>query len=108
MKIISKPFSLLFFTFFITAANAQMITGVWHGRIDRQNVEVKMVLNGDSIAGTSYYYNSANNYQRYSIKGYIDQTDNSVVWWDDQFIEEKTKGLNLFHKKTPASSKADF
>ena len=109
MKIIYKLSSLLPFSILlIPTVHAQMVTGVWHGRIERQNVEVKMVLEGDSITGTSYYYNSANNYQRYSIKGYIVPTDNSVVWWDDQLIEEKNKGLNLFRKKTPASSRADF
>src|SRR5216117_3770124 len=109
MKIIYKRFSVFCFCFFaLIVVKAQMITGVWHGRIDRQNVEVKMVVEGDSITGTSYYYNSPKNYQRYSIKGYIDPADNSVVWWDDQLIEDKSKGLNLFRKKSPASSKADF
>jgi len=109
MKIFYKAFPLFFSCILlIKAPHAQMITGVWHGKIDKQNVEVKMVLENDSITGTSYYYSSATNYQRYSIKGYIDQADNSVVWWDDQLIDEKTKGLNLFRKKTPASSKADF
>jgi hypothetical protein len=108
MKIICNLSSFLFFSFLsITIANAQMITGVWHGKIDKQNVEVKMVQQGDSISGTSYYYSSPTNYQRYGIKGFIDP-DNSVVWWDDQLIDEKTKGLNLFRKKTPASSKAEF
>jgi hypothetical protein len=88
---------------------AQMITGVWHGKIDRQNVEVKIVQNGDSLTGTSYYYQSTTKYSRYSIKGYLDATDNSVVWWYDQLIEEKSKGLNLFPKgKLPAASRADF
>jgi hypothetical protein len=108
MKIISKAFLVSILLFVVTAVRAQMITGVWHGRMDRQNVEVKMVLQGDSITGTSYYYNSTNQYQRFSIKGFIDQSDNSVVWWDDQLLDEKTKGLNLFRKKTPASARADF
>jgi hypothetical protein len=109
MKIFYKVFPVFFLCILlIKTPHAQMITGVWHGKIDKQNVEVKMVLQNDSITGTSYYYSSATSYQRYSIKGYIDQADNSVVWWDDQLLDEKTKGLNLFRKKTPASSKADF
>jgi hypothetical protein len=60
-----------------------MVTGIWHGKIDKQKVEVKMVQNGDSLAGTAYYFESATRYRRYSIKGYLDETDNSVVWWDD-------------------------
>jgi hypothetical protein len=89
-------------------SQAQMITGVWHGKIDNQKVEVKMIQTGDSITGTSYYYESASNYRRYIIKGYFDETDNSVVWWDDQLIEDRTKGLNLFSRKKRGASKADF
>jgi len=89
--------------------NAQSVTGVWKGKIDHRNVEVKIVKSGDSLTGTSYYYTSANNFRRYRIKGYFDGTDNSVVWWDDQLIEEKNAN-NLLPKR-PASryiSNADF
>ena len=71
-------------------ANAQPVTGFWKGKIDHKNVEIKIVKNGDSLTGTSYYYESTNSYRRYSIKGYFDDRDNSVVWWDDQLIEEKS------------------
>jgi hypothetical protein len=70
--------------------NAQMITGVWKGKINRQKVEVKIIQNGDSLAGTSYYYESPTHYRRYSIKGYFDGGTNEAVWWDDQPIEEKS------------------
>ncbi len=65
--------------------------------------------NGDSLTGTSYYYTSANNFRRYSIKGYFDATDNSVIWWDDQLIEEKNAN-SLLPKKaaSPYISNADF
>jgi len=96
-------FSLCFFR-----SDAQMITGVWHGKIDNEKVEVKMIQTGDSITGTSYYYESASHYRRYIIRGYFDETDNSVVWWDDQLIEDKSKGLNLFSRKKRGESKADF
>jgi len=104
------------FTFFLSfilsisvaSLNAQMITGVWHGKIDNQKVEVKMILTGDSITGTSYYYESPSRYRRYIIKGYVDETDNSVVWWDDELIEDKTKALSLFNRKKRGESKADF
>src|SRR5215217_6285650 len=75
--------------FFIFIAGAQQVTGVWKGKINKKNVEVKIVQNGDSLTGTSYYYESASNYRRYSIKGYFDPNNNSVVWWDDQLIENK-------------------
>ena len=108
---ISFPRLSILLSFFIVfhCAQAQMVTGVWHGKIDRQNVEVKIVQSGDSLTGTSYYYQSTTKYRRYSIKGYIDANDNSVVWWDDELIEERSKGLNLFPKgKLPAAARADF
>jgi hypothetical protein len=88
--------------------NAQMITGIWHGEINNEKVEVKMIQTGDSITGTSYYYKSASNYRRYIIKGYFDETDNRIVWWDDQLIEDKTKQSNLSPHSKGGTSKADF
>jgi len=85
-----------------------MITGVWHGEINNEKVEVKMIQNGDSITGTSYYYKSGSNYRRYTIKGYFDETDNQIIWWDDQLIEDKTKGLSLASHPKKGKSKADF
>lgn len=67
-----------------------MITGVWHGKINRQKVEIKIVQKGDSLTGTSYYYQPGGNYRRYSIKGYFDGVNNEAVWWDDQLLDEKT------------------
>jgi hypothetical protein len=90
-------------------ANAQPITGYWQGTIDGKNVELKIIKKGDSLTGTSYYYESPNSYRRYSLKGYFDIRDNSVVWWDDQLIEEKV-GKNLLPVKRarPYFSTADF
>ena len=91
------------------ASNAQMITGVWKGKINRQKVEVKIIKTGDSLTGTSYYYESANNYRRYSIKGYFDPNTNSAVWWDDQLIEEKSGRFSIsIPGKIPMLSRADF
>jgi hypothetical protein len=87
-----------------SALYAQQVTGLWKGRIDRRKVEVKIIQKGDSLTGTSYYFESANNYRRYSIKGYFDPQDNSVVWWDDQLIEER--GGNS--SRNPLLSVADF
>lgn len=90
-------------------AKAQLITGVWEGKIDHKNVELKIIKNGDSLTGTSYYYQSPNIYRRYSIKGYFDDRDNSVVWWDDQLIDEKNSSQLLTAKRaTPYRSTADF
>ena len=84
-----------------------MITGVWKGKINRQKVEVKIIQNGGSLTGTTYYYESASNYRRYSIKGYFDPNTNEAVWWDDQLLEEKTGGL-ASPGKVPLLSRADF
>lgn len=88
-------------------SNAQMITGVWKGKIGRQKAEVKIIQNGDSLTGTSYYYESANNYRRYSIKGYYDAHTNEAVWWDDHLLEERP-GRNVAAGRIPLLSRADF
>lgn len=82
-----------------------MITGVWKGRINRQRVEVKIVQDGDSLRGSSYYYESAGNFKRYSIRGYFDQETNEAVWWDDQLIDQRPSGGR---GKVPLMSRADF
>jgi len=86
-----------------------MITGVWKGKINKKKVELKIIQKGDSLLGTSYYYESENNYRRYSIKGYFDLITNEAVWWDDQLLEEKTGKLSLNTPgKIPYLSSADF
>jgi hypothetical protein len=91
------------------ASFGQMITGVWKGKINRQKTEVKIIQNGDSLTGTSYYYESPDNYRRYSIKGYFDSNTNEAVWWDDQLIEEKSGKYRIATPgKMPLLSRADF
>lgn len=85
--------------------HAQMITGVWKGKINKQKVEVKIIQNGDNLTGTSYYYESPTNYRRYSIKGYFDAGTNEAVWWDDELIDESAAGSR---GKVPLLSRADF
>jgi len=97
----------IFLTNWFSILQAQMITGVWTGKINRQKVEVKIIQNGDGLTGTAYYFESANNYRRYSIKGYFDPITNEAVWWDDQLIEEKKAG-NASPGKVPLLSRADF
>jgi len=100
---------LLSFGCFSGLLYAQMITGTWKGKINRQKVEVKIIQNGDSLTGTSYYYESANNYRRYSIRGYFDPNTNSAVWWDDQLLEEKSGRFSISTPgKIPLLSRADF
>ena len=99
-----RPILTVSFGLLLFLAEAQQVTGVWKGKINRQKVELKIIQKGDSLTGTSYYYETSNNYRRYSIKGYFDPSDNSVVWWDDQLIEDK--GTN--REKNPQLSIADF
>jgi len=68
-----------------------MITGVWHGKINRQKVELKIVQKGDSLTGTVYYYQSHANYRRYAITGYFDAINNEAVWWDDALLEASVR-----------------
>lgn len=86
-----------------------MITGVWKGKISGKNVELKLVLQGDILTGTVYYFESANSYRRYSVQGYFDQQTNEAVWWDDQLTEVKT-GNSIFGSRgsIPYQSVADF
>lgn len=93
---------------FSETGHAQMITGVWKGKIGKQKAEVKIIQKGDSLTGTSYYYGSGDNYRRYSIKGYFDSENNSAVWWDDQLIEEKSGRFDLGLGKVAFLSRADF
>jgi hypothetical protein len=106
----SLPLRILFLLLVLCIAStlpAQQVTGVWKGKIDRRRVEVKIVQNGDSLTGTSYYGDGPGSYRRYSIRGYFDPMDNSVVWWDDQLLESKG-GRGLFGSSNPQLSVADF
>jgi len=94
---------------FFFSANGQMITGTWTGKIGKQKAEIKIVQRGDSITGTSYYYESVNSFRRFTIKGYFDKNTNEVVWWDDKLVEEKYGRLNNNPQvKWPLESVADF
>jgi hypothetical protein len=105
---------IIFYLFLLSLAlicavtsRSQMITGVWKGKINKQKTEVKIIQNGDSLTGTSYYYESPGNYRRYGIKGYFDAITNEAVWWDDFLIEEKT-GHASGPGKMPLLARADF
>ena len=111
VKTVKLPKHIFLLTAFLTIvffANAQMVTGVWHGKINGQKTEVKIIKSGDSITGTSYYYTSPSNYRRYTIKGYFDEKSNEVIWWDDRLVEEKTAGVLSSPGKVPLLSRADF
>jgi len=104
MKYLIRTFFVLVLCTSFVFSNAQQITGIWSGKINKKRAEIKFVQKGDSITGTSYYYESGKNYLRYSIKGYFDANNNSVVWWDDQLISDE--GRNS--KEIALLSVADF
>lgn len=107
MLTLTLRIALFFYLIFSSSLTfAQQVTGNWKGRVDKKKVELKIIQNGDSLTGTVYYFESSNAYTRYSIKGYFDQEENSVVWWDDQLLE--SKGNFIFSKVTPHLSVADF
>lgn len=85
---------------------SQMITGVWKGKAGNQKLEVKIVQVGDSLHGTSYYYDNPRRYRRYSIRGYFDPNSNEAVWWDDQLIDEQPARTN--RGQQALLSRADF
>lgn len=108
-SVLSQISLLFFICSFATSSSAQMITGVWKGKINKKKAEVKLIQKGDSLVGTCYYYESETNYRRYSIKGYFDPNTHEGIWWDDQLLEEKTGKLSLNTPgKIPYLSSADF
>ncbi len=109
----SRLFLLFLFLWSAGTLQAQMITGVWKGRIGSGlkavKVELKLVQKGDSLVGTSYYYESPGNYRRYSVKGYFHQQNNTVVWWDDELIEQQFTRVRLLSPgEIPLLAEADF
>ncbi|MBA2746290.1 MAG: hypothetical protein H0U44_08710 [Flavisolibacter sp.] len=99
-----KPSCLFLLMIFASiTSEAQTITGVWKGKINKQKVEVKIIQKGDSLTGTSYYHEANGNFRRYSIKGYFDAETNAVTWWDDHLIERKGGA-----KENPQLAIADF
>ena len=99
-----------FFLLLATVTRAQQITGVWRGKINGSNTEIKIVKSGDNLVGVAYYYHNRNAFKRYSIKGHFDANTNSVIWWDEMLLEEKGKKGLLQISADPAAQLmvADF
>ena len=90
-----------------------MITGVWKGKVGNglrpAKLELKLIQRGDSLFGTSYYYESVNSYRRYAVKGYFNQQSNEVIWWDDELLEAKTGRITITTPgAVPMLMEADF
>jgi len=106
-------FFLSFLLISFSVSHAQMITGVWKGKVGAglrpSKLELKLVQRGDSLFGTSYYYESATNYRRYAVKGYFNQQTNEVIWWDDELLEAKTPRTTILSPgELPLLLEADF
>lgn len=86
----------------------QQLTGYYRGHLGKQKAEVKFILQGDSIRGTSYYHGMGSGYRRYSIRGYRDAYTNAIVWWDDQLLETKGGLMPGNPGKLALASSADF
>jgi hypothetical protein len=84
----------------LVLGNAQPLTGIWQGKINKQtglisrsnNLELKLVRNGDSLTGSAYYFTSKDAYSRFQIKGFVNPYDGTVTWWDETLIESKNQG----------------
>jgi hypothetical protein len=101
-------FKTALLVFICLQVKAQPITGIWKGKLGDSRVELKLIRKGDSLIGTSYYYDSKSNYRRYSVKGYFDDKDNDVIWWDDVLIEEFGAHRNVGTGPKPLLAVADF
>ena len=96
------------FLLFVQLLQAQPITGIWKGKMGNYKVELKLVRKGDSLIGTSYYYDSRSHFIRYSVKGYFDDKNNDVIWWDDVLIEDNSSQHFLGTAQQPLLAVADF
>jgi hypothetical protein len=89
-----------FFQLIILSGYTQPLTGIWQGRVNKQNglisksynLELKLVRNGDSLTGSSYYYTSKDSYSRFQVKGYVNPYDGTVSWQDETLIEIHNQG----------------
>jgi hypothetical protein len=94
--------SFAFFQLIILSGYAQPLTGIWKGRVNKQtgllsktyNLELKLVRNGDSLTGSSYYFTSKDAYARFLVKGYVNPYDGTVTWWDETLTDSKNQGNN--------------
>jgi hypothetical protein len=99
MQVKSIIIALSSFMLMLTGSVAQPVTGSWQGRISfpgiglagNYRMELKLVRNGDSLSGISYYYTGRNKYYRIPVKGYFNPYDGSVYWQHmDGLAEDET------------------
>lgn len=104
-----RLFQIVILIFSSCLVRAQTITGAWKGKIKNTRVELKLIRSGDSLTGTSYYYESKKNFRRYTVKGYFDPLTNQVIWWDDMLVTDMASGILAKSLSTDALlTTADF
>ena len=92
-------------------SEAQPVTGVWHGKVSfpstgigkNRQVELKLVRNGDSLAGLAYYHNGGNDHFSIPVSGYFNPYDGTVRWWHAGLEATDEKG-----RRIPAPVPADL
>ena len=82
---------------------AQPLTGVWRGKIKKngiaggnEQVELKLVRDGDSLFGAAYYYHDPSRHQRVPVKGYVDPYTGTVKFWEEGPDGETHRGQIAF------------
>jgi len=97
--------TLLAFFLLSTAFHAlsQPLTGVWNGKIKKnglaggsEQVELKLVRDGDSLFGAAYYYHDPSRYERVPVKGYVDPWTGTVRFWEESADGESHRGQLVF------------
>jgi hypothetical protein len=91
MPSIARPFAIfLLLSALSWSVQAQPLTGVWHGKVKKngfagasEQVELKLVRQGDSLVGVAYYYQSPSRYDKVPVKGHVDPWTGTVTFWDD-------------------------
>ena len=107
---------LAIFLFFNHPGFTQPVTGIWRGKVHEQNglnlrnleLELKLVRDGDSLTGTSYYYTSDHNYARFKVSGYINPYDGTITWWDETPVKDEYDNNKNLSRINPLHYVTDF
>lgn len=96
MKNILRSFLLSAICFISYQASSQNISGVWEGaarskvigRNTKMTVEVKLILKGDSLYGTTYHYEGPGMHHRYSLKGRFNKQTREIIFQEETLLLE--------------------
>lgn len=96
MKNILRSFLSALVCFIGYHASAQNISGVWEGtarskvigRNTKMTVEVKLIMKGDSLYGTTYHYEGPGMHHRYSLKGSFNRKTREIIFQEETLLLE--------------------